>query len=169
MSPLTTRSERIKYLLTQMYELLQNPSEKRITFLHLHMSCELCRNGQYFHLTPVNYDDENMTLFTRINMCDTLCDNTSMASQVSPSCCCRGCCCWCCQVLLLQHKRGCIGQSEALFSVCWPMRGPGSVTWVVTRPSRPLTSPAEPGQDPTWRGDSAVSLFYIITKNIPVA
>ena len=85
---------------TNVWAVTERP-EMRITFT--------LGAGQYFHLTRVNYDDENMTLFTRINMCDTLCDITSMA----PSCCCRGCCCCCwCQVLLLLHKR-----------LYWPIRG----------------------------------------------
>ena len=63
--------------------------------------------------------------------------------------------------------RGSSGQSEARYSVYWPMRGSGSVTWAVTRPSMPLTSHAESGQDPTWREDSpGVSILHNHTKKM---
>ena len=70
----------------------------------------------------------------------------------------KSCCC---------HIRGSSGQSEARYSVYWPMRGSGSVTWAVTRPSMHLTSHAESGQDPTWREDSpGVSILHNHTKII---
>ena len=102
-SPLTTRSSRIKYLLTQMYELLRTKEKNDIFTLDrvhdrhtdshnlLQLKMLNVSTGQYFHLTHVNYDDENMTLFTQINMCDTLCDMLSIGPSMAPPACC--CCC----------------------------------------------------------------------------
>ena len=111
MSPLTRRWSRIKYLLTQMYELVQ----------HLRMGDYLLRMQHYvilmwsiFSLNSCQWwwECDIVTLFTRINTRDTLCDSMT-GYEGLPSCCCLGCCCCCCwcQVLLLQ-----------LEVLSWPIR-----------------------------------------------
>ena len=125
------------------------------------------RSGQYFHLTHVNYDDENMTLFTRINMCDTLCDMLSIGPSMAPPACC--CCCWWCQVLLLQHKRETVLTNErGILSILvnerpeWGQWEASLGKWeddecnLSSLPplSRPLTSPAAPRQEQIARGVS---------------
>lgn len=159
MSPLTRRSSRIKYLLTPMYELLQRElREMRIT-----STLGAVVNILYFHLTRVNYMMMRIWHYLPWSICVTLCVTSHqwlplvvvVAVVVVDA---KSCCC---------YIRGSIDQSEARYSVYWPIRGPGSVTWAVTRHSRSLTSPAGFGQGPTWRDTrEGVSILHNHTKII---